>query len=225
MAESTKQPRRAIGRVVKRKRAADGKPDITHEVLAVTEKLLVEFGLEELTVGDILEASGVSRTSFYAYFESKHSAVAALAERVVTEIYDELWTKVADPTTPVPPTAADAYDGLKTMFRSTIIRWRDHRAVLLAAAQGWRANPDAYASWSTNFRRYSEAMRGYIERVRETHDTTKEPSAVALATACEWVAESLLYVSTTGDAPELDDVDEAAATLATLIAGAVYFRP
>ncbi len=55
-------------------------------LLRTIEKLMIEKSIEEITIGDILKSSGVSRSTFYRYFSDKY----ALYNWVFGSYVDEL---------------------------------------------------------------------------------------------------------------------------------------
>ena len=55
-------------------------------ILEATERLLRERPLRRLSVADIIEAAGVSRTSFYAYFASKTAVIAECLREVMDQV-------------------------------------------------------------------------------------------------------------------------------------------
>jgi AcrR family transcriptional regulator len=190
--------------------------DLVQGILEVAQQLLVERGLDKLTVTDIIERAGVARTTFYGYFESKHGVVSALAEKIVADTFEELWHPWLASSQPY--TLASFTD----LWLETIRRWRTHRALLLAAAQGWRSHADVYDRWSRTFERYVYAVRDYIDRARAIHNAPAGPDSAALAALLMWLAESALYVSNTGAAPELTNDQIHATAQATLFLRAVY---
>src|SRR5580700_10981909 len=88
-ARAPARPRRERSRVAPTRR--DESRDGRSAILEATEQLLAEKPLDEITVFDVIAAAGVSRATFYLYFESKNAAVATLAEEVIERIYAELW--------------------------------------------------------------------------------------------------------------------------------------
>lgn len=65
------------------------------EILDGTSVLLTEKPLAEITVTDVTRAAGISRSSFYFYFDSRDAAVRALAERAGASIRDAITGFVA----------------------------------------------------------------------------------------------------------------------------------
>jgi len=50
-----------------------------------TAGLLTDRNVSDLAVNDILTAAGVSRGSFYSYFDSKHAVLGELVRRAVAQ--------------------------------------------------------------------------------------------------------------------------------------------
>src|SRR3954454_15051091 len=57
--------------------------DVRRAILDATEELLTTRRFDEIAVADVLAAAGVSRASFYFYFESKHAVLAELVRDAV----------------------------------------------------------------------------------------------------------------------------------------------
>ena len=190
--------------------------DVRGAILAATERLLSERPLDAITVLDVIEAAGVSRASFYIYFESKNAAVATLAEEVTERIYKNLWE-------PFIAGAEPPSEALMTQhWLETLALWREHRAVLVAAAEAWRAAPEAFYQWGTVWTRYVEDTRAYIARARARSEAPSELDADTLANALIWLNENALYMAFTRTAPELADDERLARTMAGIWMRAIY---
>jgi AcrR family transcriptional regulator len=189
--------------------------DVRAAILAATERLLEQRRLDEITVLDVIEAAGVSRATFYIYFESKNAAIAALAEDVTETIYRDLWGPFI--TGEEPPSEALLTEHLQ----QTLAIWREHQAVLVAAAEAWRADPAVFYQWGALWKRYVQDMRAYIERARAGGTAPSELDAEALASLLIWLNENALYLAFTQTAPELDD-ERLAPTLAGIWMRAIY---
>ena len=58
----------------------------THEIIVdAAKKLLEEKQFEKITVGDIIEKAGVSKPTFYRYFQSKYDLAAAIFSDSITK--------------------------------------------------------------------------------------------------------------------------------------------
>src|SRR5438270_11647135 len=83
--------------------------ELREAILAATAGLLAAKSFGDLAVGDILTAAGVSRGSFYFYFDSKHDVLAELVRRAVAAGHAaaEPWLAgSAFPGAPADPAAA-----------------------------------------------------------------------------------------------------------------------
>ena len=71
------------------------RPDLRETILDALAQLLERGSFAELTVADILSAAGVSRGSFYFYFDSKHDVLAELVRRAVAQGHEaaEPWLR------------------------------------------------------------------------------------------------------------------------------------
>ena len=190
--------------------------DVRTSILEGIERLLAERPFEEITVFDVIAEAGISRATFYLYFESKNAAVATLAEEVTSTIYAEVWQPFISGVEP--PSEAL----LTQHFCETIAIWRQHRAVLMAAAGAWRADPDAFYQWGAMWSRYIDDASAYIERAREAGLAPPGIEARALAATLVWLDEAALYLALTDGSPDLRDDDKLAPTLAGVWIRAIY---
>jgi AcrR family transcriptional regulator len=190
--------------------------ELRQAILAATEGLLRERRLEDLTVVDVIEAAGCSRPSFYMYFESKHAAVAALAEDVMAEIYDRHWRPwFGEEESTTESVMVDSY-------LETIATWREHRPVLVAAAEGWRTDPAVYDLWGERWQRYVEITAEYIVRARLGGAASPDPDAETLASVLVWLNESLFYLAFSDPGSTLGDDRRLAETLSAVWLRAIH---
>ena len=144
-------------------------------ILSTLRRLLTERRFSEITVADITERAGITRSAFYFYFPSKAAAVGALLE------------DVRDNTVGL---AATWYGGstgapelrLREGMRKTIAQWRRNAALFAAVLDAAAMDAAAGRLWST-------FIDGFIVRVADRIDEDairspgrRPPSAAALAT-------------------------------------------
>jgi AcrR family transcriptional regulator len=194
---------------------AQGLKDTREAVLDAAERLLAECRLDELTVVDLIQEAGISRASFYVHFECKHAAVAALAQSVMEEIHD-LWYPWLAGEEPAESAILEA------VWLQSIALWREHRSVLMAAAEAWRGDAAVSDAWGLLMQRYALSVRGYIEGARAAHAAPAEPDADLLAMALVWLNESALYLAFNGAAPEAEDDRRLARTLTAVWLRVIY---
>jgi AcrR family transcriptional regulator len=135
--------------------AAVGKSQRTRdEVLAAARRCFVRYGYAGTTVEHIVEVAGLSRGSFYTYFESK----AHVFERLVAEID----RRIADQVATLSPTAkGSAYDNL---LRSNT----NYLAAVAANADLYRLVDEMAAHDPDVARNRLKSHRHHIDRVADT---------------------------------------------------------
>jgi AcrR family transcriptional regulator len=190
--------------------------EVRQAILRATEGLLRERRLDELTVVDVIEAAGFSRPTFYMYFESKHAVVAALADEILGGIYDRQWRPWFDGE------ESTSESLMVEHLLETIRNWHEHRAVLVAAAEGWRTDPAVYELWGARWQSYVATTADYIERARGIGAAPSEPDAETLASVLVWLNESMLYLAFSDAGPELGDDRRLATTLSAVWLRAIY---
>jgi AcrR family transcriptional regulator len=107
-----------------------------NEILDAAQRLVDTKGYEQMTIQDILDALQISKGAFYHYFDSKHSVLEALIQRMQEEVEQLLLPIVHDPHLP-------ALDKLQRTF-ATLARWKTaQKAFFLALLRVWYADENA----------------------------------------------------------------------------------
>ncbi|CAJ1581616.1 TetR/AcrR family transcriptional regulator [[Mycobacterium] wendilense] len=99
---------------------------IERQLLEATDRLMSDgASFTELSVDRLATEAGISRASFYVYFEDKGHLLRRLATQVFTDLTDaaQLWWSVADRRRP-----ADLHAGMAAI----IAVYRQHQPVLVA---------------------------------------------------------------------------------------------
>jgi AcrR family transcriptional regulator len=65
-----------------------------HQILAAARQVMAELGVERMSVGEVLKAAGLSRSTFYGYFSSKDDLLAALLSSGREILADKLLQEV-----------------------------------------------------------------------------------------------------------------------------------
>ena len=211
-----KQPARPGARdSLSASRRGPGKGDLKERaILATCERLLGERALREIAVDELAAGAGISRPSFYFYFESKNAVLRALVGRVADEMYAEAegWLEHEDDSPEV------------TVSRSigaAAQQWRDHGPVLRAAVQTWGSVPELRAFWEDVVRRFVKQSAARIAEERESGTAPPGPDPEALAKALIWMNERCFYTTSLGADPSLDD-DELVPTLTAIWLRSIY---
>ena len=181
-------------------------------LLEAAERLLAERSLEELAVEDVLKEAGVSRASFYFYFESKHAIVAALLERIVDKVHAASlpWFERGD----TPPE-----DALREAVTASLALWRRHSAVM-SASVSWQTVPELREVWGGVIARFTEAAAAQIERDREQGVAPPGAEAHRLAGVLIAMNERAFYYAVSAGDP--GDDAALAETLVGVWVAAVY---
>jgi AcrR family transcriptional regulator len=183
-------------------------------ILATCERLLSEKPLHEIGVDELAAGAGISRPSFYFYFESKNAVLQALVAGVAEEMYAEAegWLAREDDSPEVT---------VSRSIEAAAQRWREHGPVLRAAVETWGSVPELRAFWEDIVRRFVEQSAARISDERGVAAAPPGPEPHALATALIWMNERCFYTSSLGTQPSLSD-DELVPTLTAVWLRAIY---
>jgi AcrR family transcriptional regulator len=196
------------------RRSADGDTtDLREAILAATARLLANRQFGDLAVSDILAAAGVSRGSFYFYFDSKHDVLAELVRRAVAAGH-----AAAAPWLAVP---ADPAAALRTGITAGAQLWRQSAPVLRAIVENWRTDPRLEALWTEQMQTFTDATVAQINADPRARQRLTGQDIAALASALTWLGERLYYLAAVG-IPPFDDQDTLVATLLHIWTSALY---
>ena len=161
--------------------------------------------MDELAAG-----AGISRPTFYFYFESKNAVLRALVERIADEMYAEAegWLAREDDSPEVT---------VSRSIEAAAQQWRDHGPVLRAAVEV----PELRAFWEDVVRRFVEQSAARIADERDAGAAPPGPEPEALAKALIWMNERCFYTSSLGSGPALSD-DELVPTLTAIWLRSIY---
>jgi AcrR family transcriptional regulator len=187
-------------------------------ILSAAERLLQERPLHELSVADIIAAAGISRSSFYAYFNSKGAVISAGLRRVMDQV-----------TIAVAPFHAQPAGDPEPAIRISLQRWVDvckrHGALLRAVSEEWPHDEELRDLW---FEMLDTMAAGTAKVIGEARRTGHAPDGApprALAACLMWGFERVLHVSLVGGAVGLADADAIVEPLTQMMIGGLYGRP
>ena len=197
------------------RRRGPAKGDLKEQaILETCERLLCERPLGDITVDELAAGAGISRPSFYFYFESKDAVLQALVEDITDEMYreSERWLERSDD-----PPAEIALRSIEASARL----WQEHGPVLRAANQTWGAVPGMRTFWENMMGRFVEQSARTIREERKAGDAPGGPDPEALAKALIWMNERCFYTTSLGLGPALSQV-ELVPTLTAIWLRAIY---
>ena len=193
-------------------REGDG-PDLREAILAATTGLLTEHDFGDLAVSDILTAAGVSRGTFYFYFDSKHDVLAELVRRAVAQGHAAAAPWLANP--------ADPATALRAGITAGAALWRSSAPVLRAIVENWRADPRLTALWLEQMQTFTDATIAQLSADPRVLRRLSGQDIPALASALTWLGERLYYLAAT-NTPPFDDQDTLVSTLLHIWSSTLY---
>jgi TetR/AcrR family transcriptional regulator, ethionamide resistance regulator len=186
-------------------------------ILAATERMLRERPLHELSVGDIIKAAGISRTSFYAYFTSKTAVIAAGLRRVMDEV-----------TVAVAPLHAETSGSPEAAVRISLQQWvevcKRHGGLLRAVSEQWPHDEELRGLWFGMLDSMAAGTARVIGDARSSGLAPAGAPARDLAACLMWGYERVLHVAVVGEATGLAGPDEIVEPLTQMMVGGVYGR-
>lgn len=100
------------------------------------QALITSKGYEEMSIQDVLAATGASKGAFYHYFDSKAALLDAVVGRMIEQATQVIAPIVEDASLP-------ALDKLRTLF-ATMARWKWERSdLVLQLLRVWTADENA----------------------------------------------------------------------------------
>lgn len=212
MPSLTRQPRghRSVGREQRREQ-------MERRLLDATERLMRDgASFTELSVDRLSGEAGISRASFYIYFEDKGHLLRRLAGQVFGDLTDgaRSWWSVAGRHDP---------DDVRTAMSRIITIYRRHQAVLVALNEMAAYDPLTAQTYRELLTGISEQFTHVIEDGQADGSIRPELAPLTTASALTWMVERTCQQNLPAKRPDYDA--ELAATLAEVVWGALYLKP
>jgi AcrR family transcriptional regulator len=187
--------------------------DLRETILAATGLLLADHSFGDLAVSDILSAAGVSRGTFYFYFDSKQAVLGELVRRAVSQGHAAADPWLANPADPVAALRAGITAGAEL--------WRASAPVLRAIVENWRTDPRLTALWLEQMQTFTDATVAQITADPRARQNLNGQDIAAVASALTWLGERLYYLAATST-PPFDNQDTLVSTLLHMWTAALY---
>lgn len=204
------QGRREQGRQQRREQ-------LERRLLDATERLMREgASFTELSVDRLSSEAGISRASFYIYFEDKGHLLRRLAGQVFADLTERAdgWWSVAWRHDPGDVLAA---------ITNIIAGYRRHQAVLVALNEMAAYDPLTAQTYRDLLTGISQQFTRVIEDGQADGSVRAELPATTTASALTWMVERACQQNLPTAAPDYDA--ELADSLAQIIWGALYLKP
>lgn len=200
----------ARGRRAKRP-TGDEREELIRETL---EKLLEEKRFHQISIDDLARGAGISRPSFYFYYESKEAVLLTLLDEIV---------KQADATSDLAQAAIaqDPQRFLRDALAAYVHILGEHSSLIVAVTQAAAASPEVRDLWNIVRERWVQMAQAGIEAERERAGLAATIPARELAVALLSMNEGVMYSAFAGEQPAID-TDRVIDVLTHVWANAVY---
>jgi AcrR family transcriptional regulator len=191
--------------------------EIERRLLDATERLMGEgASFTELSVDRLATEAGISRASFYIYFEDKGHLLRRLAGQVFGDLASgaERWWSVAHRHDP---------DDVRAAMAAIIASYRRHQPLLIALSEMAGYDPQVAATYRELLTAISGRVAQIIEAGQADGSIRRALPATATASALTWMVERACQQNL--PAREADYESELATALTEIIWGALYLNP
>jgi TetR/AcrR family transcriptional regulator, ethionamide resistance regulator len=201
------------------------KPQVTRQqrreqmerrLLDATERLMSEgASFTELSVDRLSTEAGISRASFYIYFEDKADLLRRLARRVMGDLAEggARWWSVAGRHDP---------DDVRAAMAGIIANYRRHQPVLVALNEMAAYDPLVAATYRGLLADISQRLTRVIEDGQADGSIRRGLPAATTADTLTWMVERACHQNLPVKPRDYDA--ELAATLAEIVWGALYLK-
>ncbi|OBJ49503.1 TetR/AcrR family transcriptional regulator [Mycobacterium sp. 1423905.2] len=186
-------------------------------LLEATERLMREgASFTELSVDRLATEAGISRASFYIYFEDKGDLLRRLAGQVFGDLTSgaQRWWGVAWRHDP---------DDVRAAMAAIIASYRRHQPVLVALNEMAAYDPVTTETYRELLTAVSEQLTQVIRDGQADGSIRGDLPAATTASALTWMVERACQQNLPASPPEYDA--ELATSLTEIVWGALYLRP
>jgi AcrR family transcriptional regulator len=196
---------------------ADRRASLERRLLTATERLMQDEGLAftELSVDRLATEAGISRATFYVYFEDKGHLLRLLARQVMDEVSGAArqWWQIADRRNP---------DDLRAAIRSIVQTYRRHSALMAAVVETASYDPGVAAEFDALIGEIRDSTREVIQSGQKSGAVRALPTN-QVASALTWMVERACH-QMVRSAPA-DDDESVIEALTQIIWNTLYLEP
>lgn len=185
-------------------------------LLDATERLMGDgASFTELSVDRLASEAGISRASFYIYFEDKGHLLRRLAAAVFDDlaVAGERWWGVADRRNP---------DDLRASIAGIVASYRRHQPVLVALSEMAGYDPATAQTYRDLLAAISQRVYRVIEGGQADGSIRPDISAAATASALTQMVERTCQLNVPAQPPDHDA--QLTETLVEIIWAALYLK-
>jgi len=165
--------------------------------------------MRTVSIDHLAQGAGLSRSSFYFYFESKWQVLSALLSSLTEDIFVAS-SMIFDRPEGVPPEVA-----IEHAVSEVVAVWERHGHVFREVGDAAAAEPALQAQWDEILGRFIDAAAAAIERDRSAGVAIDGPPARSLAAALMWMGERNLGLMSmrSANAIRMEDMVETVTTV------------
>lgn len=165
--------------------------------------------LRSVSIDHLAKGAGLSRSSFYFYFESKWQVLSALLSSVTDDVFAAS-AMIFNRPDGIPPEIA-----IEHAVSEVIAVWERHGHVLREVGDAAAAEPALQAQWDRILGKFIDAAAAAIERDRSTGVAVPGPPARSMAAALMWMGERNLGLMSirSANAIQREDMAETVTTI------------
>ena len=168
---------------------------LSRRLISIVEPLIeAGEGYSELSVERIIRAAGISRSTFYSYFDDKADLLVAMAQHVVADVLDtgDSWWEL--------PHGAGK-DELREALRPPIDAYRRHRTLLGAVVESAAYDPRAREQLNRLVEASANELATHIRACQRAGSAAPDLDPARSARWLIWMIERGLYqlMSPAGD--------------------------
>jgi TetR/AcrR family transcriptional regulator, ethionamide resistance regulator len=198
-------------------RRQERREQIERRLLDATERLMRDgASFTELSVDRLSTEAGISRASFYIYFEDKGHLLRRIAGQVFTDLANaaERWWSVA---------WRHDLDDVRAAMADIVASYRRHQPVLVALNEMAAYDPLVGATYRNLLTAISRRLTRVIEEGKADGSIRPELPAATTASALTWMVERTCQQNLPTQPAAYDT--ELVTTLTEIIWAALYLRP
>ena len=183
-------------------------------ILDAVRTLLAQKSMAAVTIDDITQAAGISRTSFYFYFPSKHAVLTRLMEEIgdsFVQTHDWLGTD------------GQSRESLRAQLVGAEAIWRSNRPIMACSLQGYGETYEPLVEFVDRIQqRFITGLAAKIERDRAAGLAPSGIGATTLAGLVESVREArLAQLAERPEAEVAEGLDELVEAILRLVYGRI----
>lgn len=175
------------------------------EIAEVAFKVFAERGFDQVTATEVAAAAGISRASFFRYFESKEDAVFVVQEEVGVEVAEALAGR---------PAGEDAWTALRRAIDVAVRTYQRDPVEMLARLRLIRCTPDLRSHQLDRMDQWKQVIGAALRRRLEADGDQILAAALVAAALGAFDAALTRWSESDGSEDLIALIDEAFAAVA-----------